>query len=207
MVSSVRIRISPLLFCRSLQEKRRDLVEFRLWIGTPYTNDYTNALGQKYVQPIGDLSLHIRQHVRVEVEGHVYPGGAEHLPDTLGCSRPESMRVAKLWRSAWNGMSGKPARRSERKAKIIAAEGEYQASERLGQAADRLACPTALQLRLFLTLSEIASEKNSTIILPAPIALFEPYLSKAHSDNTSSTHSVLGLPNRRGSGSGRKRRP
>src|SRR5918994_2407083 len=84
MVSSVRIRISPLLFCRSLQEKRRDLVEFRLWIGTPYTNDYTNALGQKYVQPIGDLSLNIRQHVRVEVEGRVYPGGAEHLLDHLG---------------------------------------------------------------------------------------------------------------------------
>jgi hypothetical protein len=84
MVSSVRIRISPLLFCRSLQEKRRDLVEFRLWIGTPYTNDYTNALGQKYVQPIGDLSLNIRQHVRVEVEGRVYSGVTEHHLDHLG---------------------------------------------------------------------------------------------------------------------------
>jgi regulator of protease activity HflC (stomatin/prohibitin superfamily) len=64
----------------------------------------------------------------------------------------------------------------ERRAKIIAAEGEYQASERLRQAADRLESPTALQLRLFQTMGEIASEQNSTIILPVPIDLFKPYL-------------------------------
>jgi regulator of protease activity HflC (stomatin/prohibitin superfamily) len=65
----------------------------------------------------------------------------------------------------------------ERRAKIIAAEGEYQASERLRQAADRLASPTALQLRLFQTMGEIATEQNSTIILPIPLDLFRPYLS------------------------------
>jgi regulator of protease activity HflC (stomatin/prohibitin superfamily) len=65
----------------------------------------------------------------------------------------------------------------ERRAKIIAAEGEYQASERLRQAADRLESPTALQLRLFQTMGEIATEQNSTIILPIPLDLFKPYLS------------------------------
>src|SRR5215213_4424864 len=64
----------------------------------------------------------------------------------------------------------------ERRAKIIAAEGEYQASERLRQAADRLETPTALQLRLFQTMGEIATEQNSTIILPIPLDLFKPYL-------------------------------
>ena len=64
----------------------------------------------------------------------------------------------------------------ERRAKIIAAEGEYQASERLRQAADRLESPTALQLRLFQTLGEIATEQNSTIILPIPLDLFKPFL-------------------------------
>jgi regulator of protease activity HflC (stomatin/prohibitin superfamily) len=64
----------------------------------------------------------------------------------------------------------------ERRAKIIAAEGEYQASERLRQAADRLESPTALQLRLFQTMGEIATEQNSTIILPIPLDLFRPYL-------------------------------
>jgi regulator of protease activity HflC (stomatin/prohibitin superfamily) len=64
----------------------------------------------------------------------------------------------------------------ERRAKIIAAEGEYQASERLRQAADRLESPTALQLRLFQTMGEIASEQNSTIILPVPIDLIRPFM-------------------------------
>jgi hypothetical protein len=64
----------------------------------------------------------------------------------------------------------------ERRAKIIAAEGEYQASERLRQAADRLESPTALQLRLFQTMGEIAVNQNSTIILPIPLDLFKPYL-------------------------------
>ena len=67
----------------------------------------------------------------------------------------------------------------ERRAKIIAAEGEYQASERLRQAADRLESPTALQLRLFQTMGEIAVNQNSTIILPIPIELLRPYLSGA----------------------------
>ncbi len=64
-----------------------------------------------------------------------------------------------------------------RRAKVIAAEGEYQASQRLKQAADRLESSTALQLRLFQTLNEIANEQNSTIILPVPVDLFRPYLS------------------------------
>jgi regulator of protease activity HflC (stomatin/prohibitin superfamily) len=68
----------------------------------------------------------------------------------------------------------------ERRAKIIAAEGEYQASQRLRQAADRLESPTALQLRLFQTLTEVSSENSSTVILPIPMDLFRPYLGGAN---------------------------
>ena len=58
----------------------------------------------------------------------------------------------------------------ERRAKIIAAEGELQASEKLGQAADVLAnSPASLQLRYLQTLAEIAVEKNSTIVFPLPM--------------------------------------
>jgi regulator of protease activity HflC (stomatin/prohibitin superfamily) len=67
----------------------------------------------------------------------------------------------------------------ERRAKIIAAEGEYQASERLRQAADRLESPTALQLRLFQTMGEIAVNQNSTIVLPVPVDLLRPYLDRS----------------------------
>ncbi len=56
----------------------------------------------------------------------------------------------------------------ERRAKIVAAEGEYQAAVKLGQAADIITeHPAALQLRTLQTMAEIPVEKNSTIIFPA----------------------------------------
>jgi regulator of protease activity HflC (stomatin/prohibitin superfamily) len=65
----------------------------------------------------------------------------------------------------------------ERRAKVIAAQGELQASETLAQAARTLATePTAFQLRYLQTVIEIAAENNSTTIFPVPIELFRPFL-------------------------------
>jgi regulator of protease activity HflC (stomatin/prohibitin superfamily) len=67
----------------------------------------------------------------------------------------------------------------ERRAKVIHADGEFQASEKLAQAAQILATqPTSLQLRYLQTLNEIATEKNSTIIFPVPIDLIKMFLDK-----------------------------
>jgi regulator of protease activity HflC (stomatin/prohibitin superfamily) len=67
----------------------------------------------------------------------------------------------------------------ERRAKVIAAEGEFQASEKLEQAAVVLSrTPAAIQLRYLQTLAEIATEKNSTTVFPIPIDLIEPFLKK-----------------------------
>jgi regulator of protease activity HflC (stomatin/prohibitin superfamily) len=68
----------------------------------------------------------------------------------------------------------------ERRAKVINAEGEYQAAARLREAADIIAQePIALQLRFLQTLVEVAAEKNSTTIFPVPIDLVEPFLKRA----------------------------
>jgi regulator of protease activity HflC (stomatin/prohibitin superfamily) len=68
----------------------------------------------------------------------------------------------------------------ERRAKVIAAQGELQASEALAQAAHTLATePTAIQLRYLQTVVEIAAENNSTTIFPIPIELFRPFLNQA----------------------------
>jgi regulator of protease activity HflC (stomatin/prohibitin superfamily) len=65
----------------------------------------------------------------------------------------------------------------ERRAKVIHAEGEFQASQKLADAAHVIEeHPIALQLRFLQTLTEIASEKNSTIIFPVPIDLITPFL-------------------------------
>jgi regulator of protease activity HflC (stomatin/prohibitin superfamily) len=64
----------------------------------------------------------------------------------------------------------------ERRAKVIHADGEYQASAKLSDAAQVISKdPTALQLRYLQTLSEIATEKNSTMLFPIPIDLFKPF--------------------------------
>ena len=64
----------------------------------------------------------------------------------------------------------------ERRAKIINAEGEYQASERLAQAAEVISRhPIAYQLRFLQTITDVSAEKNSTLVIPIPIELLKPF--------------------------------
>lgn len=71
----------------------------------------------------------------------------------------------------------------ERRAKVIHAEGEFQAAERLKDAAAVLSQePIAFQLRYLSTLTEIGIEQNSTIVFPIPIDLFSPLIKKAGDD-------------------------
>ncbi|MCS7258161.1 MAG: slipin family protein [candidate division WOR-3 bacterium] len=83
---------------------------------------------------------------------------------------PESMRRA---------IARQAEAERERRAKIIHADGEYEAAEKLTKAAEMLAkTPISVQLRYLQTLTEIATEKNSTIIFPIPIDLVTPFINK-----------------------------
>jgi len=65
----------------------------------------------------------------------------------------------------------------ERRAKVINAEGEYQAAQRLTEAGKKMAAqPIALQLRYLQTLALVAAENNSTTLFPIPVDLFEPFI-------------------------------
>ncbi|EHR49244.1 membrane protease subunit, stomatin/prohibitin [Saccharomonospora marina XMU15] len=84
---------------------------------------------------------------------------------------PESMKRA---------MSRQAEAERERRGRVIAADGELQASEKLSQAAARMAdTPSALQLRLLETVVEVAAEKNSTLVLPFPVELLR-FLDRAN---------------------------
>jgi regulator of protease activity HflC (stomatin/prohibitin superfamily) len=86
-------------------------------------------------------------------------------------SLPESMK---------RSMSRQAEAERERRARIISADGELQASHKLAQAAATMAdTPTALQLRLLETVVEVAAEKNSTLVLPFPVELLR-FLEQAH---------------------------
>ena len=88
-----------------------------------------------------------------------------------------------------SGMQRAMARQAEaereRRAKVIAAEGEFQASERLKDAANVIGLnPIALQLRYLQTMLEISSERSSTMILPIPIDIIKPFMERAASGPT-----------------------
>jgi len=85
-----------------------------------------------------------------------------------------------------SGMQRAMARQAEaereRRAKVIAAEGEFQASERLKDAALVIEQhPIALQLRYLQTLLELGSSASTTIVFPAPLDLIKPFLEKTNS--------------------------
>ncbi len=79
----------------------------------------------------------------------------------------------------------------ERRAKVISAQGELQASERLAQAARMLQSqPASLQLRYLQTVTEIAAENNSTTIFPLPLDLLAPFLQRANDSIAAATPSL-----------------
>jgi regulator of protease activity HflC (stomatin/prohibitin superfamily) len=85
-----------------------------------------------------------------------------------------------------SGMQRAMARQAEaereRRAKVIAAEGEFQASERLKDAANVMSeNPIALQLRFLQTMLEISSERSTTMILPLPLELLRPFINQGES--------------------------
>ncbi len=87
------------------------------------------------------------------------------------------VKDVELPQSMQRAMAKQAEAEREKRAKIIHAQGEYEASARLADAADQLnRSPAALQLRYMQTLTEIAVEKNSTIIFPLPIDLLEGLL-------------------------------
>jgi regulator of protease activity HflC (stomatin/prohibitin superfamily) len=77
-------------------------------------------------------------------------------------------------------MAGQAESERERRSKIINAEGEFQAAEKLVQAATMIAAqPIALQLRFLQTMKEISSEHSTTTFLPVPIDLFTPFIQRS----------------------------
>jgi regulator of protease activity HflC (stomatin/prohibitin superfamily) len=106
----------------------------------------------------------LNQRLQEVIDRHTDPWGVKvSLVEVKQVDLPESMQRA---------MARQAEAEREKRAKIIHAEGEFQASQRLADAAEVIQVqPAALQLRYLQTLTEIAAEQNSTIIFPLPIEL------------------------------------
>ena len=134
-----------------------------------------SVLGQKDLDQLLTNREEINEELQAIIDEQTDPWGVKvSVVEVKDVEIPQQMQRA---------MARQAESERERRAKIIAAEGEYQASERLRQAADRLESPTALQLRLFQTMGEIAVNQNSTIILPVPIDLLRPFIEASDGSN------------------------
>jgi regulator of protease activity HflC (stomatin/prohibitin superfamily) len=119
-----------------------------------------NVVGQFQLDQLLSQTSEINTQIKNVIDAHTEPWGAEVTAvEIKDITLPENMQRA---------MAKEAEAERERRAKIVAAEGEFQAAQKLGEAADVMAShPVALQLRTLQTMAEISVEKNSTIIFPA----------------------------------------
>jgi regulator of protease activity HflC (stomatin/prohibitin superfamily) len=119
-----------------------------------------NVVGRFSLDQLLSQTADINEQIKNVIDAHTEPWGTQVTAvEIKDITLPENMQRA---------MAKEAEAERERRAKIVAAEGEFQAAVKLGEAADIItAHPVALQLRTLQTLAEIATEKNSTIIFPA----------------------------------------
>ena len=119
-----------------------------------------NVVGRFSLDQLLSDTASINLQIKEVIDGHTEPWGTQVTAVEIKViTLPDNMQRA---------MAKEAEAERERRAKIVAAEGEYQAAVKLGQAADIMTeHPVALQLRTLQTMAEIAVEKNSTIIFPA----------------------------------------
>jgi len=119
-----------------------------------------NVVGQFMLDQFLSQTIDINEKIKNVIDVHTEPWGIQVTAvEIKDVQLPDNMQRA---------MAKEAEAERERRAKIVAAQGEFQAAEKLGQAAEIIAAhPVALQLRTLQTMAEIATEKNSTIIFPA----------------------------------------
>ena len=119
-----------------------------------------NVVGQFMLDQLLSQTVDINLQIKNVIDSHTEPWGAEVTAvEIKDITLPDNMQRA---------MAKEAEAERERRAKIVAAEGEFQAAQKLGEAADLISKhPVALQLRTLQTMAEISVEKNSTIIFPA----------------------------------------
>ncbi len=119
-----------------------------------------NVVGQFQLDQLLSQTVDINQQIKNVIDEHTEPWGVQVTAvEIKDITLPDNMQRA---------MAKEAEAERERRAKIVAAEGEFQAAQKLGEAADLMMLhPVALQLRTLQTMAEISVEKNSTIIFPA----------------------------------------
>ena len=163
---NVSMKVNAVIYFRVVQADRAFLQVTDFLFATSQFAQTTlrSVLGQVDLDDVLSQRDKINRQLQEIIDRHTEPWGVKVTAvEVKQVDLPEEMRRA---------MARQAEAERERRSKVISAEGEFQAAEKLGQAADVIArSPGALQLRYMQTLVEISSDKSSTIVFPLPIDL------------------------------------
>ena len=134
-----------------------------------------NVVGQSELDELLSHRDRLNEKIQGVVDEGTNPWGIKvSMVEVKDVELPDSMQRA---------MAAQAEAERERRAKVVHAEGEYQAAEKLASAAKIISTqPAALQLRYLQTLMSIATERTNTILFPLPIDMITPFLSRADPD-------------------------
>ncbi|MBI2882187.1 MAG: slipin family protein [Candidatus Tectomicrobia bacterium] len=171
---NVSVKVNAVLYFRVLNPDKAIIeVEDYLYATSQLAQTtLRSVLGQSELDDLLAEREKINQHLQEILDQHTDPWGIKVTNvEIKHVDLPQEMQRA---------IARQAEAERERRAKVIHAEGEYQASTRLAEAAAIIGTqPAALQLRFLQTLTEVAAENNSTLIFPLPLDLITPFLHAA----------------------------
>ncbi|HDQ44102.1 MAG TPA: slipin family protein [bacterium] len=170
---NVSVKVNAVVYLRVVDSSRAVVEVEDFLYATSQLSQTTlrSILGQFELDELLSERDSINEKLQIILDKHTDPWGIKvALVEVKHIDLPEEMKRA---------IAKQAEAERERRAKIIHAEGEMQASEKLAAAAKNLGKePNAIQLRYLQTLVEVATENNSTTIFPVPIDLLKPFLDK-----------------------------
>ena len=179
---NVPVRVNAVAYFRIIDPEKAIVQVENFMVATSQIAQTTlrNVLGQHVLDELLSERDKINARLQQIIDDATSPWGVKvSIVEVKDVEMPGGMQRA---------MARQAEAERERRGKVIAAEGEFQASERLKDAADVISTnPTALQLRYLQTVLEMSSERSTTMILPLPIELLRPFLGRDQNDSHEAT--------------------
>lgn len=170
---NVSVKVNAVLYFRVMDPQRAVIEVENYLFATAQLAQTTlrSVLGEVELDDLLSQREDINERLQVILDRHTDPWGIKiSTVEVKHVDLPQEMQRA---------MARQAEAERERRAKVINAEGEFQASAKLAEAAGVIGGhPVALQLRFLQTVAEVATENNSTILMPVPVDLFKPFLTK-----------------------------
>jgi len=172
---NISVRVNAVVYFRVVNPQTAVLNVENYMYATSQLSQTTlrSILGQEELDDLLANRDKINKNLQIILDQHTEPWGIKvSSVEVKNVDLPQDMQRA---------IARQAEAERERRAKVIHAEGEFQASQKLAEAATVLSkVPAAIQLRYLQTLTEISTEKNSTIIFPVPVDFISMFMEKKH---------------------------